>query len=459
MLRSRSQAFEIERGSRGRSHRVAAALGVLVVVLAFGPAAAQEPPRDVAGVAVDTSPAGFVLETITVEGNRRVPAEILIAQSLLVAGRSYSESELRDALHRVRRLPFVLDAELRLDRGSERGRYELVLVIRETSLYFHRADASLGRFESRLELPETIVRSTDEDLVFQELVVGGRFFVGRKGVLFAALDDGLAAGYTRYDLLGSRAFLTIGLRQGSCCTDPRDLDEAAERFDDRFELSVEVGLPLRGNHSLQLGVGRAKSRFETFDLDQESQRYFLEGRWVFDSTDDPILPSSGARHSAGVAIARGDQDQPVFLDPQFPVVVALDSRYTAGFGEAIWYLPLGRRRTLGLGVDAGWSRNSRSPEFGGVIDGGSSDQTFELVYGGVEVSYAHRLWERRGLGRYQALRWESSAEYVRQDLDVSTPGSLFAGHDQRFDLRSSLVYRSRLGVVRLGLSYTEARSR
>jgi hypothetical protein len=415
---------------------------------------APEPPR-------------FELEEIAVEGQRRVSSEIVISQSLLVAGRSYSESELRDGLHRVRRLPFVLDAELRLDRGTERGRYRLVLVVRETSLFFYAADASYEWLRSRTELPGFTFRRSDDEYRFHDLTLGARRFVGRTGVLFAAIDEGLAAGYTRYDLFGSRAFLTAGVRLGLCCNDPRAFDEAFDSFDETLEASVGVGVPLRGNHSLLLGVRAVESSRDldgplALDVEDDVEVLGLEARWVFDSTDDPILPWSGRRHSAGVDLAHTRHEQAVFFGPDFDrfELVALDTTRSAVVAESIWLLPLGRRHTLGIGATAVVASTSTDPRNGGSA-GEIFDRTRDELFGSLELSYARRIWERRSLGRYQALRWESSVEVGHAELD--SDGLLVSPflQDEQSQLlvRSGVAYRNRFGVVRLSLSYSEGRAR
>lgn len=75
----------------------------------------------------------FLIETITVEGVGREAARgIIVAESLLQEGESYSEDELRKAVYRVKRLPFVVEADFSLKKGSERGAYELVITVEET---------------------------------------------------------------------------------------------------------------------------------------------------------------------------------------------------------------------------------------------------------------------------------------------------------------------------------------
>ena len=59
-------------------------------------------------------PARFLIERITVEGPKEAAANIVRAETLLREGGTYTEAELRQAIYRVQRLPFVLDASFSL---------------------------------------------------------------------------------------------------------------------------------------------------------------------------------------------------------------------------------------------------------------------------------------------------------------------------------------------------------
>ncbi|MCP4896454.1 MAG: hypothetical protein GY906_05715, partial [bacterium] len=74
----------------------------------------------------------FLIEEIRFEGLHLVSERIVLAESLLKAGTTYSETELQHAVRRIRRLPSVLTVDFRLDRGTERGRYRLIVSVEET---------------------------------------------------------------------------------------------------------------------------------------------------------------------------------------------------------------------------------------------------------------------------------------------------------------------------------------
>jgi outer membrane protein assembly factor BamA len=95
-----------------RAHRLPFLLAVLLV---FGASVvrADEPSSE---------PTRFLIEKITVEGPKAAAANIVRTESLLREGGSYSEEQLRQAIYRIHRLPFVLDARFSLRKGSRRGR-------------------------------------------------------------------------------------------------------------------------------------------------------------------------------------------------------------------------------------------------------------------------------------------------------------------------------------------------
>src|SRR4051794_17102739 len=82
-------------------------------------------------------PDRFLIERITVEGTKEAAANIIRSETLLRPGESYNEGELRQAVYRVHRLPFVLDASFSLRKGSRRGAYELVIDVQPARWFFY----------------------------------------------------------------------------------------------------------------------------------------------------------------------------------------------------------------------------------------------------------------------------------------------------------------------------------
>ena len=173
----------------------------------------------------------FTIETIKVEGTVHASPRIIVAESRLREGQGYSESELRDATSRVDRLPFVLGSDLRLARGTAPGLYVLIITIHETKpLFISALSRSFWTESIRITGPSRPPAPPPQeeylaDFHNNEATVGGRWFTGSKGMAYVATDivtnetynnstphyDTLwryHAGFTQYDLFGTRASLT-----------------------------------------------------------------------------------------------------------------------------------------------------------------------------------------------------------------------------------------------------------
>jgi hypothetical protein len=143
------------------------AMAVLIAAASAIPLFGQEamPPR-------------FFIEKIEVREANRVSPEVVIAESRLREGEDYSESDLRDASARLTRLPFLLSAEFSLEKGSERGRYVLVVTINETKPFFYAFDLRpIFATDNSIE-PDYSDRIGVAD---SAATLGMRWFVGRRG--------------------------------------------------------------------------------------------------------------------------------------------------------------------------------------------------------------------------------------------------------------------------------------
>ena len=132
----------MRRGLYGTRSRGGSALPIAIALALL---AAVAPPAG--AQLIDPAPAPpptFPIERITVEGARHASPDLIVAESLLRAGQSYTETVLRQGVYRVRRLPFVRAARFSLRKGSERGSYELVITVEETHRVFFGAEAFLS---------------------------------------------------------------------------------------------------------------------------------------------------------------------------------------------------------------------------------------------------------------------------------------------------------------------------
>ncbi|HEY0241185.1 MAG TPA: POTRA domain-containing protein, partial [Gemmatimonadaceae bacterium] len=55
-------------------------------------------------------PQQILINEIVVESNSRIPDEVVKSETTLVAGKWYSEDQIRNGVARVRRMPLIYDA-------------------------------------------------------------------------------------------------------------------------------------------------------------------------------------------------------------------------------------------------------------------------------------------------------------------------------------------------------------
>lgn len=393
-------------------------LHLLPVLLCLGvpvvPAAAQTP-----------EPARFLLESIVVEGVQRdAPREIVVGESLLKPGGEYTEQELREAVYRVKRLPFVLDAELSLRKGSERGAYELVITVEETRTFFYSADLN----SSRSDYTEGSYSTTS-----LSGTAGARWFVGSRGLVYGSVqgqdEDGPWAaqvGYTHYNLFGRGGFASVGLL--------KDLDDG---FGDIYLWSLSLGFPIVGNHSLRADLSASRSSYEFAGSTDKLESQFAELSWIYDTTDDPLFPTTGTKlvGSAGYGTSEND-----FGDLFNEFDSRSDARLFSLQGKRIWTLT--PRQSVAAELGAMWRRYSGDV---GFTIGGARYQSYSTG-----LSHTLNLWGFEKTERIGDFRWENG---ISIQYDEGSDNS----YDSRLlqaSLRTGLAFRNAFGVVRVSLSYS-----
>lgn len=406
---------------------------LLLLVLLATPLAAQ-----------DAQDARLFIERIEVRNHKRVSPDVVVSESRLRAGREYSEADLRDASARLSRLPFLLSVEFALEKGSERGKHVLVLTVHETRSLFFLVD--LQQFYDRQDgplVPEYESRTGQSGDI---LALGYRWFVGRHGAIHVAFNSGstdrefsrdyaaFEAGYTQYDLFGSRAFATLNLKR------------PIEGYGDpKVTPQVVFGVPLSLNQTLT--VEYEESRFETNA--QAAEGTFVErlltARWTHNTTNELVFPTRGTLLFAG------------------PVVGETENRYSA-----LGYPVDGFSRTRFYGVEGGAThyfelsgQDSLWGDVRGDIVRGETRQAEGIValdrtarYFSAGIGYAHSFWtpDERASGD---SRIEVTARYstrTRRPADANHPEYVPPGRDVR-QAGLAWVRRTSWGTLRLGGGY------
>jgi hypothetical protein len=449
----------------------------------FGLLAGALPPA-VRGEEAAREPARFLIEKITVAGTKEAAANIVRAETLLRVGESYTEDELRQAVYRVHRLPFVLDASFSLRKGSRRGAYELLVEVRPAHWFFYDAWARAFAFEQPLFLGNETFRGDRSSLALVDLV-GARLFVGRSGAVFAALDkrEGVQVGFTQYDLFHRGILASAGVSRDWCCVTevlPLGLDPtfSAWTFDDTIRFSLGLSIPLGGAQSIQLAASERRG-------DRGDQQYVLalprsepisyfatvgtglsyrraEAKWVLDTSDDPVVPTRGLSLSAGLEASRfavGDGQLLIVEQPSGPTTVLgdslpLHSEQVVAAVSVIRHWPVTPHQTFSVRAQAsgGLSRLWHLASDGTVFRAGR--QTGAHSWGtSIGVDHALALRHSRTAGRIDDLRLESGVEVGAEAVSVeASPRPL-----RRVSIYTGLVFRNAWGRLRLTFNYLNFR--
>ena len=460
--------------------------GMLAILLlcaspAFAaPAPGYTDPRD---LSVGYSPPRFFIENIEVEGIRMASREVVVSRSLLEEGRPYTEPELREAIYRVHRLPFVLGATFSLGKGSERGRYRLLISVDEAETFFFGADATYDAFGGVLDDSPAV-----EGRLNDTLTAGVRFFAG-DGVFFAAVGDSedLQVGYTRYRLFDRPVLLRLAVAHEECCAvrlpepglDPGLATWEATAESDRVELTF--GLPIGGNHSLRLdashlesesatrtflgsGLGGALGGSTSYAADDVEQRE-IELAWVYDTTDDPLFPTLGDAMTLAVGLRRleGDLTPVAVADTLIPVTPILDlnpsTRMTSRLlglsfhGSRNWPVSPRQAVSLRLKVLLSRSRVENVPVRTETAETRLMSGDVEALEADLGVRYSLSLWSPAKSRRLGELRWETVAGLIYVETSPAFDPALHPLWG--VSASSSIAWRNSWGVFRIGLTYLD----
>lgn len=394
-------------------------------------------------------PVRFLIESISIEGARYSSPRILIAESRLTEGRSYSEAELRDAMSRIKRLPFVLHTDFRLAKGTERGRYVLVIAIEETKPLFVRIDSLHEALQTQeLDQPfdpfHPTFRNTVRHFANDYYTLGARWFAGAKGVVTIATDrsechihglcgtrpPGYSLGYTQYDIFGSRASIAAVVQYREQSYVLPDFIPANGRrtlsFNDHLTWQLTAAVPLFGNNAARATVSR-----QIEIVAGANRAHFDQGElaWLYDTTDDPLFPTRGTFVQAALESRRLLRYLPVAAPGEIPETTNPWRHDFDGRATKYWQLT-----------------NSQS-----IATGAELQSFFGNTYteNTLHAGYAAMLIPRTPALKYGDLRFELT--YDRIILHLHSPSS----HDtsSRGEGRAGIAYRNAWGVAHLTFEY------
>ena len=332
----------------------------------------------------------FFIERIEVHNLRRVSREVVIAESRLREGETYSESELREANDRVARAPYLISAEFALEKGSERGRYVLVINVNEAKPLFFNLDGRPYFTAGGRTSPDYggDIGSNDE-----QLAIGYRHFIGSRGAFHAGFEgggaqrgytgnDALAVGYTQYDLFGSGAFVTLNVK--------KPLANVSNYGSSAIVPQLVAGIPLSANQTVtldydELHISSRRTPIEGF-RGHDFQR-LLTARFAYNTTNRP-LPTRGTLLTLTPIYARTDQAYAnLIVSPPNPLVYEPARTTARSLGleaSAARWFEINDRDSWSAGVEGGDAK---------VDERGSVNRAFDSRYGLAELTFSHSLWD------------------------------------------------------------------
>ncbi|MBW3670172.1 MAG: hypothetical protein KY432_00715 [Acidobacteria bacterium] len=412
-------------------------VSLLLFALAAVPVIAQEAP-----------PLDFLIERTEVRGARFGSPAVVEKESLLTEGRRYSETDLKDAMRRINRLPFVLDSSFALERGTERGAYSLVITIVETKPLFVEAFGTAYASRHR--------GSQSNSWTHEGLRAGLRGFLGSSTLLHVAADNNetYEAGVTQYNLFGRPGYVSLAV---SWADDPSPFVSTTpdgEEYEIRFETGelyrLQVGIPVRGNHSIFARALTSESTttftFSTHGRQESiSKNQLSEIAWHYDTTDDPILPAAGTIWRTGAVFKEAKATFTVPHGDALPERTLFETGFDQNFyfTSASHYRPISDFVSVSYGGDI-----SVVTEDLGPIDIEGSERSEIAPHAGITTS----LWSDRLTRRFGDFRFESNLVLH------------FNGHGTSFDdlayryltFESSIVQRNVWGMLRLTFRYDDS---
>ena len=365
----------------------------------------------------------FVIERIDVAESRVRPA-IVRAETRLAAGRTYTTAQLDQAIYRVRRLPFVVDATYSLEPGSS-----------PESRVMRISVADQGMFNYNLDVQGVAMTG---GYATTTTGLGLRFFPAASGALDFSLGGiGFSAGggrgsghfgdvaaqYTAYGLFGTSACAGAGV-----ITSYNSKDRLVSPL-------LLLGVPLTQTQTLRGTFVR--------NTDSSDRSTVVAAHWLFETTDDPYFTRRG------VAIAAGPQWQKLHFvgdfNPGTKFFFHVDDRTDSrGFDmTAAKYWPMAQH-------SAYWARANASLFNDTGVNNGRDSTPVHERRGDFILGVAHDFDGGRGGGdEFRRGRVELGLGYHHD----RTSSRFNATERSGPEVFAGFAYRSHAGVVHFGVGY------
>lgn len=408
---------------------------------------------------------GFFIETIEIVGARSHSVSVLESTLQLEEGKRYTELDLRLAVYRVESLRFVLQAKMRLLRGSKRGAYKLQVKISETKKFFYVLLSELGVTQENY-LAEGDFLETDVDpdagVRLSGLTLGKRWFPGRNGELnvFFPFNPGIS--YTHYNLFNRNVVASVALqwpggfgRNYSAYPEDQQLTRVEDR--NSLGLTYSMGMMLSSAHSLsfnyKLNAGEISYTQPIFgDVlsheDTNFRNHKAEIVWTYDTKDHPLFPTTGVAFNGGILLEREFRDA---ANDDFDVPYDwLEANSYFAYFRAQRFWDFGPNRTIGITSLARMGETSLSsteaePYIANVPNYSSAKINLSALL-------ARNILNVQIFGKPRDFRLEAEVFHELNRTDL--PAGFFPDPEfNRTKARLSVTARDHWGLIRLSLVY------
>jgi hypothetical protein len=391
-------------------------------------------------LAVSSSGQGapFLLEAIEVRNSNRIASDVIASESRLRIGHEYTEEDVREAVRRLARLPYLSSVEYAIERGSDESRRVIVITVQEVRPLSFLGDGRFIFADDTSRLDETDYDYSDPTTEWKDVALGLRWLVGGHGYAHAAMSvrrsrqsfaknyTAWEYGYTHRDLFGTGIFATVVVQTPVDSVEERTLTPA-----------VTVGLPLTTNQTLSIDVEdtvfvRGKLRIQGTEFRQLHAENTRSASWTYDTTDGVFVRSRGA--FARVTAYRWMRDDADFRSSRGSFEAEATHVNANGVDvAALRYWERSTGQSLFAGVLAGWAK------VGG--DAAHRKSSYEVLKGG----YSRRLGPRDA-------RVELEARLVFNQWGLP-PASFLPHRDRSVEALASWAWKGRWGAVRVGAGY------
>ncbi len=384
----------------------------------------------------------FVIERIEVRDAVRVSPRLIVAESLLREGSEVAEDDVRAAVRRLGRLPFVFVADYALEPGSNDGRRVVVISVRENERLWGLADA---RFIQNHEPRDTLDYDfPDPAAEWKHAAAGVRWQFRDGGVVHGALTvlrdrhqlrknySAYELGYTRYRIAGTRFFATAILRS--------PVDSLEEKT---FTPKLIAGMPLTAEQTVALeyedtSFRDTKVRIGTAEFRDLHFARSLSAAWTFDTRNEPYAATSGTFVRVEPFLLMADQNSFSFgRPPQGFVTIARHSNSVGAEASGKHHWQMSEVSSLSAGVQAGWATIRNRQTGGSSAYDLKSRSSFELITGG----YARRI-------RRSSVELEGRV--VLHQLSDAGGNDLTS---PSYEVAASWAWRNPRAALRLGIAY------